>query len=51
MTCLLDTTTEATRMTTLARSLELSWKEVSSKATRLELPGGMNMAYYDLNKV
>ena len=51
MTCLLDTTTEATRMTTLARSLELSWKEVSSKATRLELPGGINMAYYDLNKV
>lgn len=50
MTCLLDTTTEATRMTTLARSLELSWKEASSKATRLELPGGINMAYYDLNK-
>ena len=38
-------------MTTLARSLELTWKEASGKAKRLQLPGGMNMAYYDLNTV
>ena len=48
---LLDTVQESVRMTTFARSLELSWKEASQKATRLGLPGGMNMAYYDLNKV
>ena len=42
---------ETIRMTTLARSLELTWKEASGKAKRLQLPGGMNMAYYDLNTV
>lgn len=50
MSCLLETVLESIRMTTLGRSLELSWKETSSKATRLQLPGGMNMSYYDLNK-
>jgi len=40
---------ETIQTTTLARSLELTWKEASGKAKRLELPGGMNMAYYDLN--
>ena len=42
---------ETIQTTTLARSLELTWKEASGKAKRLELPGGMNMAYYDLNTV
>merc|ERR1711981_116293 len=40
---------ETIRTTTLARSLELTWKEASGKAKRLQLPGGMNMAYYDIN--
>ena len=42
---------ETIRPTTLARSLELTWKETSSKAKRLQLPSGMNMAYYDINMV
>jgi len=40
---------ETIRTTTLARSLELTWKETSSKAKRLQLASGMNMAYYDIN--
>jgi hypothetical protein len=42
---------ETIRTTTLARSLELTWKEASSKAKRLQLASGMNMAYYDINMV